>query len=85
MYYVYVLINHKGESYIGVTGDLKNRVAEHNAGASPSTKQRSWRLAYYEAYAAKSDATRREKRLKDDGRARYQLMQRISAGKTFVW
>ncbi len=85
MYYVYVLISKEGESYIGFTNDLRRRMAEHNTGKSLSTKHAVWRLAYYEAYAVKDDAVRREKRLKDDGRARHQLMRRISESTAFIW
>ena len=79
MYYVYVLQSEAGEAYIGKTGDLKRRMREHNTGCNTSTRHATWRLVYYEAYANKADADRRERRLKDDGRARYQLMRRIRA------
>ena len=79
MYYVSVLLNETGEAYIGKTGDLRRCVHEHNAGCNASTRHANWRLVYYEAYAARADADRRERRLKDDGRARYQLMRRIKA------
>ena len=78
MHYVYVLMNEKRKSYIGHTNDLRRRFEEHQRGEVLSTRGHEWRLAYYEAYANKSDAIRREKRLKDDGRVRYPLMERIA-------
>ena len=77
MYYVYVLVNEKGKKYIGFTTDLKRRVREHNTkGNRYTSKYTKWKLVYYEAYLSKSDALKREKRLKD-GRARHLLMERI--------
>ena len=79
MFYVYVIqaIGQDGRFYIGRTGDLRRRLAEHNAGKSNHTKGSRWRLVYYEAYASAPLAAKRERRLKHDGRARRQLMERI--------
>jgi putative endonuclease len=79
MHYVYVL---KAQSitdgfYIGCTGDLKRRLAEHHAGQVKSTRNRTWKLVYYEAYLTYSAARKREYHLKQDGRARCYLMKRI--------
>ena len=64
MFYVY-LLESKDKFYIGFTDNLKRRVKEHNAGQSVSTKaHRPWRLIFYEAYADKDDALRREGYLK---------------------
>ena len=78
MYYVYVLQSSSGDLYIGCTSDLRERVERHNDGNTYSTRNRSWQVVYYEAYRAKKDAILRERRLKQDGRARYQLMLRLS-------
>ncbi len=40
MFYVYILKDETGRKYIGCTFDLKNRIAEHNAGETKSTKNR---------------------------------------------
>jgi putative endonuclease len=43
MWYVYLLesVTVRGQRYIGVTADLKRRLAEHNAGKSTHTHQSS--------------------------------------------
>ncbi len=45
--YVYLIRSksHPGQRYIGLTEDLKKRLAEHNAGRSPHTEKfRPWEL-----------------------------------------
>jgi len=66
MFYVYVLSSARGNHlYVGLTNNLRNRVAEHNQGLSPATKPYCpWRLVYYEACLTLSDAERREQYLK---------------------
>jgi len=66
MYYVYILQSTKsGDIYIGSTNNLKIRFKLHNSGKVKSTKgYKPWILVYYEAYKAKSDATKRERELK---------------------
>ncbi len=76
MYYVYLLKSTDGKRYIGFTSDLRRRLKEHNTNSGNYTRGRKWKLVYYEAYLSKKDALRREKALKD-GRARYQLFNRI--------
>ena len=79
MYYVYLLrsIEDKSKTYIGYSSDLKRRVREHNKVSKSYTGKERWILIYYEAYLNKEDAIERERRLKDDGRARYQLLRRV--------
>ena len=53
MFYTYILrsISHPNQRYIGSTGDLRKRLAEHNAGGSPHTaKYRPWKLETYIAF-----------------------------------
>jgi putative endonuclease len=80
MYYVYLLKSIKnGTIYIGYTNNLKKRFILHNNGEVFSTnKNKPWVLIYYEAYLNKSDATNREKMLKQDGRSRTWLKKRIT-------
>ncbi len=73
MYYVYVLISESDRQfYTGATGDLENRVQEHNDGKVASTcKRRPLKLIYYEGCVSKEDAFRREKYLKSGMGKRY--------------
>ena len=78
MYYVYVLKSKKnGDVYIGYTGDLKQRLKQHNNGQSSSTKLNiPWILIYYESYLCKFDATKRERQLKNH-RAKLDLREQL--------
>jgi putative endonuclease len=57
--------------YIGITDDLRTRLAKHNAGAVPHTsKFRPWRLKTYIAFSDEKQAIALEKYLKSgSGRA----------------
>ena len=82
MYYVYVLYNLDVRSqrkfYIGVTNDLKKRVAEHNARECGWTSGFGpWSLVYYEAYLSWKDASVREQRLKNHGKGFSELKRRL--------
>ena len=60
MRYVYLLQSEAvvGQRYVEVTSDLKQRLAEHNAGKSPHTsKYAPWKLVTYVAF---SDAQKAE-------------------------
>ena len=53
MFYTYILrsISHPNQRYIGSTGDLRKRLAAHNAGGVPHTaKYRPWKLETYIAF-----------------------------------
>jgi putative endonuclease len=73
MNYVYVLQSGlDGQLYTGCTSDLSNRIALHNGGQVPSTKdRRPLKLIYYEASLNERDAYRREKYLKTTYGKRY--------------
>ncbi|TIT21418.1 MAG: GIY-YIG nuclease family protein [Mesorhizobium sp.] len=67
MWYVYLLESKsaEGERYIGVTSDLKRRIAEHNAGKSSHTsKFLPWRVVTCIAFSSQSKATSFERYLK---------------------
>jgi putative endonuclease len=52
--YVYLLqsVGFAGTRYVGVTSNLRRRLAEHNSGASPHTsKFMPWRLVTYVAFS----------------------------------
>ena len=79
MYYVYVLQSEAEDDrfYLGSTTDLKRRMQEHNQGKNKSTRGHQWKLVYYEAYLSEAASREREHKLKQDGRTKRFLMQRI--------
>jgi predicted GIY-YIG superfamily endonuclease len=67
MTYVYVIesVNQHRQHYVGITADLKQRLADHNDGKSPHTRKFSpWRLVAYTAFADEQTARAFEKYLK---------------------
>ena len=67
MYYVYLLesLSAPRHRYVGVTEDLKARLAIHNSGGSPHTAaQRPWRVVTYLAFSEKDQALAFERYLK---------------------
>ncbi len=59
MRYVYLLQSEStpGQRYVGLTSDLKRRLAEHNAGTSPHTsKYVPWKLVTYIAFSDEQKA-----------------------------
>ena len=76
MFYVYILQS-ETSFYVGFSADLRRRVSQHNDGSTHSTRGRKWRLVYYEAYLSRGAAIKRERVLKNDGRTRRHLMERI--------
>ena len=73
MIFVYVLQSELDSGlYIGMTGNLRRRLEEHQKGESLSTKgRRPWKLIYYEAYLLESDAEGREMFLKSGSGRRF--------------
>ena len=71
-YTVYILANRKnGTLYIGMTGNLLQRIEQHKAAAIPGFTRRYGvtRLVYVESYAEVHEAIAREKQLKGWNRA----------------
>lgn len=67
MYYVYLLESEVsgGQRYIGLTTELKRRLADHNAGKSSHTsKYTPWRLVTYVAFSDVEKARAFERYLK---------------------
>jgi predicted GIY-YIG superfamily endonuclease len=67
VHYVYLLKSDctAGQRYIGVTADLKRRIAEHNSGKSPHTaKHVPWMLVTYVAFSERQKADKFERYLK---------------------
>ncbi|MFD2262535.1 GIY-YIG nuclease family protein [Lacibacterium aquatile] len=73
MWYVYILRSEHtpSQEYTGVTGDLKQRLVDHNAGRSSHTaKFKPWILIWYSAFPDKGIALDFERYLKShSGRA----------------
>jgi putative endonuclease len=69
-YWVYIATNRSGTLYVGVTGDLRRRMAEHRAAETGgfTSKYRIDRLVYFESTADVSSAIAREKQIKGWGR-----------------
>ncbi|TPJ35660.1 GIY-YIG nuclease family protein [Mesorhizobium sp. B2-8-3] len=67
MWYVYLVESEaaEGERYIGISPDLKQRLADHNSGKSSHTsKFRSRRIVTYVAFSDQAKATSFERYLK---------------------
>ncbi|MDD2942419.1 MAG: GIY-YIG nuclease family protein [bacterium] len=73
MTYVYISrsVCRPNEKYVGVTGNLKRRLAEHNAGKSAYTaRYKPWEVETYIAFSDTEKAIAFEKYLKSgSGRA----------------
>ncbi|MDO5338297.1 MAG: GIY-YIG nuclease family protein [Eubacteriales bacterium] len=69
-HYTYVLKCSDGSLYTGYTNRLKKRVETHNSGkgAKYTRARRPVELVYYERYATKEEAMRREYAFKQLGR-----------------
>ncbi|MFI3328349.1 MAG: GIY-YIG nuclease family protein [Rikenellaceae bacterium] len=67
-FYVYIMSNKENNVlYIGVTSDLKRRVAEHRWGDTDESfthRYNCGKLVYYEEYPTAAQAIPREKELK---------------------
>ncbi len=66
MCYTYILRSLKSKIfYYGYTNNLKERVNQHNAGLSKSTKpHRPWKLVFYTAFETEQQAKNFEQYLK---------------------
>jgi putative endonuclease len=72
MKYVYILESlDAAHFYVGITADLKARLAKHNAGdVAHTSKYKPWRLKTYVAFSDESQAFTFERYLKSaSGRA----------------
>ena len=81
MYYTYVLQSEKnGRQYVGSTDDLKRRIREHNAGigGAYTSKNRPFKLIYYEAYIS-YDLARKSERFYKTGKGREVLKEKFGS------
>ncbi|MFA6534401.1 MAG: GIY-YIG nuclease family protein [Patescibacteria group bacterium] len=77
MYNVYILKLANADLYVGSTGNIKNRIKQHQAGQSQYTKKcLPVKLIYFECYCSKKDALIREKFLKS-GRGREVIKKQL--------
>ncbi len=60
MHYVYIIHSDNDQFYIGYSSDLRARITAHNEGQTKSTRERIWKLVYYEAYLDEKSARHRE-------------------------
>lgn len=62
MYFLYILWSNAGKrSYVGTTHGVENRLAQHNAGESKSTRAwRPWTIIHIEQYETLAEARKRE-------------------------
>ena len=68
MFWVYVLENPRGMLYVGQTGNLENRITDHNRNDSFdghfTRKNGPWKLVWSEEHPSRSSAVRRERQIK---------------------
>ena len=69
-FYIYILTNSTHTTlYTGVTNDLGRRLAEHRSGGRGFTsRDRVYKLVYFEEHATIFDAIAREKQIKGGSR-----------------
>ena len=80
MFYVYLLesITTDNDYYLGSTTDLRRRLKEHNSDRGCiTTKNKKWKLIYYEAYPTLELARQREKILKRNRGSKRALYNRL--------
>ena len=65
-FHAYVLRSQStGRFYVGHTENLTRRIVEHNNNRTTSLKNRGpWELVYSEEYSTRSEASRRERQIK---------------------
>jgi putative endonuclease len=71
-YYTYMVASRSRVLYVGVTGDLERRVAQHKSGSGDgfTAAYRCDRLVWFERYSSPDSAIAREKQLKGWVRAK---------------
>ncbi len=65
-FFVYILISSKSNRfYIGHTGNLEERLIQHNSGKVKATRNKGpWSFVYLESFDTKIEANRRELEIK---------------------
>ena len=81
-FYVYVLgskkINQFKKTYVGWTDNLNKRLLKHNLGkGAKSTRGRNWKVLYSEVLKSKSEALKKEYKIKKNRKLRKFLLNKI--------
>ena len=68
-FFVYILLNPDGKTYVGQTSNFQRRLSQHNAPdcrLTLRTKRHKgpWKLVHHEEFLTRSEAMRRERELK---------------------
>lgn len=92
MYHVYVLQSAKtGRFYVGSTGNIEDRIRDHNSGLSKATRHGiPWHLIHKEEFPTRAEAARRERYYKT-GKGREELKGQLASStplllpKDIVW
>ena len=72
-YYVYVIGSEKKpkRTYVGWTNNLRNRLLKHNLGKGAKfTRGRKWKILYSEILNSKSEALKKEYKIKKNKKLR---------------
>jgi putative endonuclease len=78
-YVVYILQCVDGYLYTGITWNINKRLAEHNKGLTPFTKNRlPVKLIYQEVFRTRIEAAKREKEIKGWNRNKKLLICNIN-------
>ncbi len=73
MWFTYILYSNKiNKYYVGYTSDLELRILRHNSGwGKYSSRGTPWELVYFEKFASKSEAIKRENQIKKKKSRKY--------------
>ncbi len=73
MWYTYIIYSKSVDKYyIGYTEDISQRIERHNAGwGKYSSRGIPWQLVYYEEFATKREAIKRENEIKSKKSRKY--------------
>ena len=79
-FYVYIIgsIQPRRRTYVGWTTDISKRIKAHNTSKGAKfTRGSQWKLLYKEKFETKSEAMKREIKLKKDTNFRSHLRQNV--------
>ena len=90
MHFVYVLYSARFDrSYVGMTANISQRLAQHNSGRTKSTKAFiPWKVVHTELYTSRTEARHREIYLKSAAGRRWRkknIRPRARPYRTFYW